>query len=172
LTFQVPTEIRKHTREEINMNINDLRLKYELSQSTRLDLYTVQQKAITHLREDKYRITQQTDEHIMFDNSGPPTFEMRGASASKLQDGIIELSEQGENTLKLTYFVSYKFVILALAAILIIAYLYNIMVLVLAPFLIITFCIELVRQKDNAKELLARILDAKNSFEISDKKAK
>ncbi len=88
-------------------------------QNTRLDLYIVLQKAISELREDKYLITQQTDKRIAFDNSGPPRFEMRGAS--KLQTGILELLEAEGNTVKLTYFVSYKYILLALAAILILA---------------------------------------------------
>jgi len=46
------------------MNFNNLRLKYEISQKTHLDLYIVRQKAISELREDEYRITQQTDERI------------------------------------------------------------------------------------------------------------
>jgi hypothetical protein len=144
------------------MNFNNLRLKYEISQKTHLDLYIVRQKAITELRGDKYRITQETDEGIMFDNSGPPKFEMRGASASKLQMGVLELSGAGENTLKLTFFVSYKYILLALAAILIIACFYSLIMLVLGVFLIITFGIELVSQKSNAEELIARILVAEN----------
>jgi len=148
-----------------NMNINNFRLKYEISQSTRLDPDIVRQKTISELREDKYRITQQTDERITFDNSGPPRFEMRGASASKLQTGILELMATEENTVKLTYFVSYKYILLALAVILILAYLYSVIMLVLGAFLIITFGIELVRQKSNAEELIARILKAENSIE-------
>jgi hypothetical protein len=144
------------------MNFNNLRLKYEISQKTHLDLYIVRQKAITELRGDKYRITQETDEGIMFDNSGTPKFEMRGASASKLQMGVLELSGAGENTLKLTFFVSYKYILLALAAILIIACFYSLIMLVLGVFLIITFGIELVSQKSNAEELIARILVAEN----------
>ncbi|WP_316834927.1 hypothetical protein [Pedobacter nutrimenti] len=73
------------------MNFNNLRLKYEILQKTHLDLHIVRQKAISELREDKYRITQETDERIIFDNSGPPRFEMRGTSASKLQTGVLEL---------------------------------------------------------------------------------
>jgi hypothetical protein len=144
------------------MNFNNLRLKYEISQKTHLDLYIVRQKAITELRGDKYRVTQETDEGIMFDNSGPPKFEMRGASASKLQMGVLELSGAGENTLKLTFFVSYKYILLALAAILIIACFYSLIMFVLGVFLIITFGIELVSQKSNAEELIARILVAEN----------
>lgn len=144
------------------MNINNFRLKYEVSQSTRLDLDIIRQKAISELREDKYRITQETDERITFDNSGPPKFEMRGASASKLQTGILELSEAGGNTVKLTYFVSYKYILLALALILILACFYSVIMLVLAAFLIITFGIELIRQKSNAEEFIERILIAES----------
>ncbi|NQX41284.1 hypothetical protein SAMN05421820_107176 [Pedobacter steynii] len=150
------------------MNINNLRLKYEISQNTRLDLYIVHQRAISELREDKYRITQQTDKRITFDNSGPPRFEMRGASASKLQTGILELFEAEENNVKLTYFVSYKYILLALATILILTCLYSVIMLVLGAFLIITFGIELVSQKSNAEEFIARILIAENSEEIVD----
>lgn len=153
------------TKEVNNMNINNFRLKYEILQSTRLHLDIVLQKTISELREDKYRITQQTDGFITFDNSGPPTFEMRGASASKLQAGILELMKIEGNNVKLTYFVSYKYILLALAAILIVAYLYSLIMLVLGAFLIITFGIELVRQNSNAKELIARILNAENSIE-------
>ncbi len=144
------------------MNINNLRLKYEISQNTRLDLYIVHQKVISELREDKYRITQQTDKRITFDNSGPPRFEMRGASASKLQTGILELFEAEESNVKLTYFVSYKYILLALATILILACLYSVIMLILGAFLVITFGIELVSQKSNAEEFIARILIAEN----------
>jgi hypothetical protein len=147
------------------MNINNFRLKYEISKSTRLNLNIVRQKTILELREDKYRITQQTDERITFDNSGQPTFEMRGASASKLQTGILELMETEGNTVKLTYFVSYKHILLALVVILILAYLYSVITLVVGAFLIITFGIELVRQKSNAEGLIARILKAENNIE-------
>lgn len=140
------------------MNINNFRLKYEISQSTHLDVNILRQKIFSELREDKYRITQQTDERITFDNLGPPTFEMRGASSSKLQTGVLELMETEENTVKLTYFVSYKYILLALAVILILAYFYSIFMLLFEAFLIITFGIELVRQKSNAEELIARIL--------------
>jgi len=145
------------------MNFNNLRLKYEISQKTHLDLNIVRQKAISELREDKYRITQQTDERITFDNSGPPKFEMRGASASKLQTGVLELSEAGENTVKLTYFVSYKYILLALAAIIILACFFSVIMLVLGAFLIITFGIELIRQKSNAEEFIARILSIRSA---------
>jgi hypothetical protein len=145
-----------------NMNFNNLRLKYEISQKTHLDLYIIREKAISELREDKYRITQQTDERITFDNSGPPKFEMRGASASKLQTGVLELSEGGENTVKLTYFISYKYILLALAAIIILSCFFSVIMLVLGAFLIITFGIELVRQKSNAEEFIARILISEN----------
>lgn len=144
------------------MNFNNLRIKYEISQKTHLDLNIVRQKAISELREDKYRITQQTDERITFDNSGPPKFEMRGASASKLQTGVLELSEAEENTVKLTYFVSYKYILLALAAIIILACFFSVIMLVLGAFLIITFGIELIRQKSNAEEFIARILLSEN----------
>ena len=144
------------------MNINNLRLKYEISRNTHLDLYIVHQKAISELRGDKYKITQETNERITFDNSGPPRFEMRGASASKLQTGILELSEARENTVKLTYFVSYKYILLALAAIIILACFFSAMMLVLGAFLIITFGIELIRQKSNAEEFIARILIAES----------
>lgn len=144
------------------MNFNNLRLKYEISQKTHLDLYIVRQKAILELREDKYRITQQTDERITFDNSGPPKFEMRGASGSKLQTGVLELSEAGENIVKLTCFVSYKYILLALAAIIILACFFSVIMLVLGAFLIITFGIELIRQKSNAEEFIARILISEN----------
>ena len=144
------------------MNINNLRLKYEISRNTHLDLYIVHQKAISELRGDKYKITQETNERITFDNSGPPRFEMRGASASKLQTGILELSEARENTVKLTYFVSYKYILLALAAIIILACFFSVIMLVLGAFLIITFGIELIRQKSNAEEFIARILIAES----------
>jgi len=144
------------------MNFNNLRLKYEISQKTHLDLYTVRQKAISELQEEKYRITQQTDERVAFDNSGPPEFEMRGASASKLQTGVLELSEAGENTVKLIYFVSYKNILFALAAIVILACVFSVIILILGAFLIITFGIELIRQKSNAKEFIARILISEN----------
>lgn len=140
------------------MNFNDWSLKHEISQKTHLDLNTVRQKAITELQGDKYRITQQTDERIVFDNSGTHKFEIRGASASKLQTGILELSEGEENTVKLTYFVSYKYILLALALIIILAYVFSIIFLVLGAFLIITFGIEVIRQKSNAEEFIARIL--------------
>jgi hypothetical protein len=144
------------------MNFNNFRLKYEISKKTRLDLYIVHQKAILELRENKYRITQETDNCITFDNSGPPKFEMRGASASKLQTGILELSEAGENNVKLTYFVSYKYILLALAAIIILACFFSVIMLVLGAFLIITFGIELVTQKSNAEGFIARILISEN----------
>ena len=140
------------------MNFNNFRLKYEISQKTHLDLYIVRQKAISALQEDKYRITQETDDRITFDNSGPPKFEMRGASASKLQTGVLELLEAGENTVKLTYFVSYKYILLALAVIIILACFFSVIFLVLGAFLIITFGIELDSQKSNAEEFIARIL--------------
>jgi len=144
------------------MNFNNLRLEYEISQKTHLDLYTVRQKAISELQEEKYRITQQTDKLVAFDNSGPPKFEMRGASASKLQTGVLELSEAGENTVKLIYFVSYKNILFALAAIVILACFFSVIMLILGAFLIITFGIELIRQKSNAKEFIARILISEN----------
>lgn len=144
------------------MNFNNFRLKYEISQKTHLDLYIVRQKAISELREDKYRITQETDERIMFDNSGPPKFEMRSVSMSKLQTGVLELSEAEENNVKLTYFVSYKYILLALAAIIILACFFSVIMLVLGAFLIITFGIELIRQKSNAEEFIARILISEN----------
>lgn len=144
------------------MNFNNFSLKYEISQKTHLDLYIVRQKAISALQEDKYRITQETDNRITFDNSGPPKFEMRGASASKLQTGVLELLEAGENTVKLTYFVSYKYILLALAVIIILACFFSVIVLVLGAFLIITFGIELDSQKSNAKEFIARIMIAEN----------
>jgi hypothetical protein len=154
--------IKKHTLEVNNMNFNNLRLKYEISQRTHLDLNIVRQKAISELREDKYRITQETNERIIFDNSGPPRFEMRGASASKLQTGVLELSGAEENTVKLTYFVSYKYIFLALVAIIILACFYSVVMLVLGAFLIITFGIELVNQKSNAEKFIARILITEN----------
>lgn len=144
------------------MNFNNLRLKYEISQKTHLDLYIVRQKAILELLEDKYRITQETDERIMFDNYGAPNFEMRGASASKLHIGILELSGAIENTVKLTYFISYKYILLALVLILILTCLQSVIMLVLGAFLIITFGIELVMQKSNAEKFIARILTAGN----------
>jgi len=145
------------------MNINNLMLKYEISKHTSLNLDIVRKKTISELTEDKYRITQQTDACIRFDNSGPPTFEMRGASASKLQSGFLELMNTSGNNVKLTYFVSYKYILLALAVILILACLYSLILLVLGAFLIITFGIELFSQKSNAKDLIARILEAENS---------
>jgi len=105
-----------------------------------------------------YRITEETDDHITFDNFGPPKFEMRGASASKLQIGVLELSEVEENTAKLTYFISYKYIFLAFAAITILACFLSVIMLVLGAFLIITFGVELSRQKSNAEEFIARIL--------------
>lgn len=144
------------------MNSNNFRLKYEISQKTHLDLYMVHQNAILELQEDKYRITQETDDCIIFDNSGPPKFEMRGTSASKLQTGVLELSKAGENTVKLTYFVSYKYILLALAAIIILACFSSVIMLVLGAFLIITFGIELIRQKSNAEEFIARIFLSEN----------
>ena len=80
---------------------------------------------------------------------------MRGASASKLQTGVLE---GGENTVKLTCFVSYKYLLLALAAITIVACYFSIIILVLGAFLIITFGIELIRQRNNAEEFIERIL--------------
>lgn len=144
------------------MNFNNFRLKYEISQKTHLDLYIVRQKAISALQEDKYRITQETDDRIAFDNSGPPKFEMRGGSGSKLQTGVLELSEAGKNTVKLTYFVSYKYILLALAVNIIFACFFSVIMLVLGAFLIITFGIELDSQKSNAEEFIARILIAEN----------
>lgn len=144
------------------MNFNNFRLKYEISQKTHLDLYIVRQKAISALQEDKYRITQETDDRITFDNSGPPKFEMRGASGFKLQTGVLELLEAGENTVKLTYFVSYKYILLALAVNIIFACFFSVIMLVLGAFLIITFGIELDSQKSNAEEFIARILIAEN----------
>ncbi|MBB6237003.1 Flp pilus assembly protein TadB [Pedobacter sp. AK013] len=94
---------------------------------------------------------------------GPPTFEMRGASASKLQSGSLELMETSGNNIKLTYFVSYKYILLALAVILVLACLYSLILLVLGAFLIITFGIELLSQKSNAKDLIARILSAEEN---------
>jgi len=114
------------------------------------------------LREDKYQITQQADKRIAFDNSGPPRFEMRGASASKLQTGILELSEAEVNNVKLTYYVSFKYILLAIVVILILACFYSVIMLVLAAFLIITFCIELLSQKNNAEEFIARISTTEN----------
>ncbi|MGV8879644.1 MAG: hypothetical protein ACOH2A_11500 [Sphingobacteriaceae bacterium] len=144
------------------MNINNFRLKYEISKNTSLNLYVVHEKAISELREDKYRITQETDYCITFANSGPPRFEMRGAFASKLQTGILELTEAEEYSVKLTYFVSYKYILSALAVILIFGCFYGMITIVLGVFLIITFGIELVRQKRNAEEFIARILIAEN----------
>lgn len=140
------------------MNINNLALKYKIVRNTHLPLSIVRQKAIEKLLEDKYRITEQSDECIVFDNSGSPAFEMRGASASKLQNGVLELLETEENIVKLTYFVSYKYILLLLAAILIFACLYSAIKLVLGAFLIITFGIELVRQWSNAEEFISQIL--------------
>ena len=144
------------------MKFNNFKLKYEISQKTRVDLYIVHQKAILELQEDKYRITQETDDCITFDNSGPPKFEMRGASASKLQTGVLELSKAGENIIKLTYFVSYNYILLALAAIIILACFFSVIMLVLGAFLIITLGIELIKQKRNAEEFIARILISEN----------
>lgn len=144
------------------MNFNNLRLKYEISQKTYLDLYIVRQKAISELQDDRYRITQETDKRIIFDYSGGPKFEMRGASASKLQTGDLELSQAVENTVKLTYFVSYKYILLALVVILILACVQSVIMLVAGAFLIITFGIEIVRQKSNAEEFIARILKIEN----------
>jgi hypothetical protein len=87
---------------------------------------------------------------------------MRGASGSKLQTGVLELLEAGENTVKLTYFVSYKYILLALAVNIIFACFFSVIMLVLGAFLIITFGIELDSQKSNAEEFIARILIAEN----------
>ena len=89
---------------------------------------------------------------------------MRGASAFKLQTGILELSEADENTVKLTYFVSYKYILLALAAIILLACFFSVIMLVLGAFLIITFGIELIMQQSNAEEFMARILISEKSM--------
>ena len=89
---------------------------------------------------------------------------MRGASAFKSQTGILELSEADENTVKLTYFVSYKYILLALAAIILLACFFSVIMLVLGAFLIITFGIELIMQQSNAEEFMARILISEKSM--------
>jgi len=141
------------------MNINNLRIKYEISQNALWEITSIREKVIRELRKQHYRITEETGHGIMFDNSGPPKFEVRGASASKLQTGIFEFTE-AENRVKLTYFVSYKYMLLALSLILLLACFFSLIMLVLGLFLIITFGIELVSQRTNAQELIERIFEA------------
>lgn len=150
------------------MGSSNFKLKCEISQNTMIDLALIHERIIAELQKKKYQIIEQTDQTISFDDSRP-RFEIRGMSSSKLDEGIFELIKSDQNTLRLTYFVSYLFPLFVTIGILILASFEGPVYLVLGAFLLITFVIEYTSQKDNATFFMNKIAGLEATKEIIEK---
>jgi hypothetical protein len=140
--------------------MDNIKLKFKISKILNLDQEVVFEKAVLQLQKDEYRILERSNSIIAFDRYGGPLIQVRGLSASKLDEGIFEiLQSKGFTVLNLTYYVSYKFFLLTSLIALIIAVFSDFFILILLPFLLIFFFAEIAQQKRNAKLFLSKLID-------------
>ncbi len=151
------------------MNAENLRLKRKIFQKVHLDLQVVHRRIIAELQKGEYQIIEQNAKLISFDDCGPQLYKVMVASLSKLENGVFDLKllEQ-QDILKLTYYVSYKFVLFSVLAILVIAYFYGAILLVPAGFLLLAFVVHVFMQKSNAICLFEKVVKIKISNEVDD----
>jgi len=147
------------------MDINNFKLKCEISQKVHIDLQVVHRRIIEELQKGEYEIIEQNAKLISFDDCGHQVYKVRGASSPKLEKGVFDLIKtdqrilEEQDILKLTYYVSYKFVLFSVLATLVIAYFSGAILLVPAGFLFLTFVVHVFMQKSNAIDLIKKVIE-------------
>ena len=140
-------------------NIN-YKLKFQISQVTTLDKELLVKRLIKRLQDEKYVITNVSENSIEFNNYRESSFMSTHKGLNKLQEGEFSMEGIGNGEISLKYYIPYKvlmFISLAMLLLCIIwwtpGYLFPL------GFLLVSFLISIDSSKSIARTLLNNILN-------------
>ncbi len=151
----------------------DFTVSYQLSECVFLELPVVKEQIVAELLKEEYRIVEETDFTIVFEDCTLGLFRLRGAGAFKLNKGIFTIKElNGTTTIELLYFIAYWQPAIIILGSLLMTFLTDFFVLLAIPFVLIAFGIEILNQKSNSRSLMKTIVSKEPKFTEREKDEK